>query len=118
MSRKMQMATPPPFKAPTRPVPVLPGVAPAGGHGDLASSGILAVHRSSDLPAAAQTFLSRLVELGLVDTAAAWRFLDQNARSLGEYSGPSILANALVRGHLLTEYQADRVLAGTTHGLV
>jgi response regulator RpfG family c-di-GMP phosphodiesterase/serine/threonine protein kinase len=70
------------------------------------------------LPAAAEAFLDRLIHLQLMCPASAKCFLKENAEQVREYIGPSILANALVQGGFLTQYQADRVLAGATHGLV
>ena len=73
---------------------------------------------ASNLPAAAQSFLDRLVDLKLVVPTSVNGFLKQNADRAREYVGPSILGSALVQAGLLTQYQIDRVLAGTTHGLV
>src|SRR5438128_10860255 len=70
------------------------------------------------LPAAARSFLDRLIRLQLVCPASAKGFLRENAERISEYVGPSVLGNALVQAGLLTPYQADRVMTGSTHGLV
>jgi response regulator RpfG family c-di-GMP phosphodiesterase len=70
------------------------------------------------LPSAARAFLDRLLELRLVNPCSIEEFLKQASGSFSEWSNPEALGNALVGASLLTPYQLDRVLAGTTHGLV
>src|SRR5439155_2496587 len=41
-----------------------------------------------------------------------------NSAHQAEYSDPLALGRALVKANLLTQYQLDRILAGTTHGLI
>lgn len=73
---------------------------------------------SADLPAPARGFLDQLLRLQLLSDAIALDFLQRHADHLPAYATAEILANALVQDGLLTNYQMDRVLAGTTHGLV
>src|SRR5262249_3280584 len=63
-------------------------------------------------------FFDRLLQLQLVADAAALDFLNRHAEHLGAYATEEVLAHALVEDGLLTNYQLDRVRAGTTHGLV
>ncbi len=70
------------------------------------------------LAPAPKVFLDRLVSLRLVDAPAVVGFLTDNASRLGELRGEEKLAQALMQAGLLTGYQVERVLAGTTHGLV
>ena len=66
----------------------------------------------------ARMFLERLIKLQLFSSAAAEKFLEQTSDHLPEFSTPEMLGGALVQSNLLTEYQLDRALAGTTHGLI
>ena len=70
------------------------------------------------LPAPAQAFLDHLVRLNLVSPSMAGQFLSTNSGRLGELKGAESVGEALIQSSLLTSYQLDRVLAGTTHGLV
>src|SRR5438132_8524298 len=63
-------------------------------------------------------FLERVLRIQLIAPALAQRFLSQNTSRLPEYSDPLALGRALVQADLLTQYQLDRVLAGTVHGLI
>jgi response regulator RpfG family c-di-GMP phosphodiesterase/serine/threonine protein kinase len=74
--------------------------------------------RPIGLPASARAFLDRPLKLQLIADKAADRFLEQAAGHLAEYTTPELLGGALIQAGLLTSYQLDRVLAGTTHGLV
>jgi response regulator RpfG family c-di-GMP phosphodiesterase len=71
-----------------------------------------------ELSPGAQEFLECLVRLQLLSAVDARRFLDRIADHLSEYADGEMLGNALVQAGLITAYQLDRVLAGTTHGLV
>ena len=63
-------------------------------------------------------FLERILRIQLIVPALAQRFLTQNASHLPEYSDPLSLGRSLVQADLLTQYQLDRILAGTLHGLI
>jgi response regulator RpfG family c-di-GMP phosphodiesterase len=66
----------------------------------------------------ARTLLEIVSRLGLLASRSAERFFSENADRLLEYTSASGFGQALVEAGLLTQYQLDRVLAGTTHGLV
>jgi response regulator RpfG family c-di-GMP phosphodiesterase/tRNA A-37 threonylcarbamoyl transferase component Bud32 len=65
-----------------------------------------------------RAFLDQLLQLQLLSAAAVDAFLMQSAAHLADYTSPELLGCALVQAGLLTDYQLDRVQAGTTHGLV
>ena len=67
---------------------------------------------------AARTFLDRLCQEQILSEAAAHNFLEHAAELLGEYTTDEMLGNALVQAGHLTNYQLDRIMAGTTHGLI
>jgi serine/threonine protein kinase len=71
-----------------------------------------------DLPSPGCAFLEGLVSTRLLIPSAVARFLEQNADRLARYTSAEFLADELIRAGLLTQYQADRVMAGTTQGLV
>jgi response regulator RpfG family c-di-GMP phosphodiesterase/tRNA A-37 threonylcarbamoyl transferase component Bud32 len=71
-----------------------------------------------DLPPASQHFLEQLLEIQLLSPSLAEGFLEQTGERLAEFTSAESLGHALVRAGLLTTYQLDRMLAGTTHGLV
>ncbi len=70
------------------------------------------------LHADVRTFLAQLVQLSLLSADTVDRFLSEREDRLGEYGTGVQIGQALVQAGLLTSYQLDRVLAGTTHGLV
>jgi response regulator RpfG family c-di-GMP phosphodiesterase/serine/threonine protein kinase len=70
------------------------------------------------LPPAARAFLDRLLEQQLVNLSSVGQFLAQAGEALPEYTNAEALGNALVEASLLTPYQVERVLAGSTHGLI
>jgi serine/threonine protein kinase len=70
------------------------------------------------LPPDAREFLDGLVALGLIDAAAVAPFAQVHRDRLRELTDPDALDRALARTGLVTEYQLDRIRAGTTHGLV
>ena len=72
----------------------------------------------ADLPPEARAFLDRLLRIQIVTTASADRFLERHADHLAAYTSEEMLGEALVQDAVLTSYQMNRVLAGTTHGLV
>jgi response regulator RpfG family c-di-GMP phosphodiesterase len=71
-----------------------------------------------ELPPASRTFLDRVVDLRLLSPSAVGRFLQDAGSAATAVDTPDALGQALVRAGLLTDYQLDRVIAGTTHGLV
>jgi hypothetical protein len=75
------------------------------------------VNLEHQLPSATRAFLDRLVQLQLLAADSVKLFLEQMAPHLASYANPELLGDALVNAGLLTHYQVDRVLAGTTHGL-
>jgi response regulator RpfG family c-di-GMP phosphodiesterase/serine/threonine protein kinase len=70
------------------------------------------------LSAEARALLETVSRLGLLAPGSAERFFSNHADRLAEYATASRFGQALVQAGLLTQYQLDRVLAGTTHGLV
>ncbi len=72
----------------------------------------------TSLHADARTFLSKIVQLSLLPANTIEQFLSQRENRLGEYQNGVQMGQALVQAGLLTSYQLDRVLAGSTHGLV
>jgi len=63
-------------------------------------------------------FLVQLIRLNLISSASVDGFLARNNIQLSECASAEAMGRALVRAGLLTSYQLDRVLAGTTHGLL
>src|SRR5207244_902451 len=63
-------------------------------------------------------FLEQLVQLQLLDPPSVREFLQKYRDRLSDLGDPGVLGEALVQVGLLTEYQLNRVQAGTTHGLV
>jgi len=66
----------------------------------------------------ARNFLNRLVRMHLLSTCDLQSFLDRTAADLPDLSTEDGVGRALVEAGLMTRYQLDRILAGTTHGLV
>jgi response regulator RpfG family c-di-GMP phosphodiesterase len=62
--------------------------------------------------------LDGALALGLIAPGALKRFLEENAEHLGEYTTAEALGSACVEAGVLTAYQLDRLLAGTTYGLI
>ncbi len=73
---------------------------------------------SASLHADARSFLNKLVRLSLVTPDGVDLFLSEREDRLAEYPTGVHIGQALVQAGILTNYQLDRVLAGTTHGLV
>jgi response regulator RpfG family c-di-GMP phosphodiesterase/tRNA A-37 threonylcarbamoyl transferase component Bud32 len=73
---------------------------------------------SMNLPEPASAFLTEALELQLLSPAQVERFLTAAGPHLNDYATAELLGSALVQAGLLTIYQVDRMLAGTTHGLV
>jgi response regulator RpfG family c-di-GMP phosphodiesterase/tRNA A-37 threonylcarbamoyl transferase component Bud32 len=70
------------------------------------------------LPTAGKSFLNELVRLQLLGKSAAGLFLREHAAHLADFTDEDALGTALVQAGLLTSYQLDRVIAGSTHGLM
>jgi response regulator RpfG family c-di-GMP phosphodiesterase/serine/threonine protein kinase len=66
----------------------------------------------------AREFLDRLIEKQLLDAGSVEHFLERAVQALPEYTRAESLGKALIEAGLLTQYQLDRILAGTTHGLI
>jgi response regulator RpfG family c-di-GMP phosphodiesterase/serine/threonine protein kinase len=65
-----------------------------------------------------RTFLDRLLQRSILESDAALLFLEERNDRLEEYDSVERLGKALAHAGLLTDYQLDRVLAGTHYGLV
>jgi response regulator RpfG family c-di-GMP phosphodiesterase len=72
----------------------------------------------AELNAPVRAFVNELVALELISPAAVEQFLEKNAGHLEEFDEPRALGSAFVEAGLLTPYQLDRLVAGTTHGLI
>jgi response regulator RpfG family c-di-GMP phosphodiesterase/tRNA A-37 threonylcarbamoyl transferase component Bud32 len=72
----------------------------------------------SYLHADAHAFLDKIVHLGLLPCEVVDRFLSEREDRVAGYSTDIQIGQALVQAGLLTTYQLERVLAGSTHGLV
>src|SRR5579871_99889 len=70
------------------------------------------------LTPAARDFLDRLLEQQLLNSDSVVQFLERMRDGLSQYAEVESLGQALVEAGLLTAYQLDRILAGTTHGLI
>lgn len=65
-----------------------------------------------------RAFLDQLIELQLLTALQVEHFLGQGRGPFPGTDPPRAVGEALVQAGLLTRYQLERVLAGTTHGLV
>ncbi|HMC64264.1 MAG TPA: protein kinase [Gemmataceae bacterium] len=72
----------------------------------------------AQLPPTGQSFLDNLLKLNLLLPSDATAFLKQSADRLAECVDEETLGNALVQAGCLTSYQFQRIMAGTTHGLI
>jgi response regulator RpfG family c-di-GMP phosphodiesterase/serine/threonine protein kinase len=70
------------------------------------------------LPTRAREFLYRLIDQQLLNPSSVGQFLKQAGPSLSRCTNAESLGHALVEARLLTQYQLDRITAGTTHGLL
>lgn len=70
------------------------------------------------LPPFVHAFLNNLLEQQFLDLSSVEQFLARAGDALAHYTDAEALGNALVEAGLLTRYQLDRILAGTTHGLI
>jgi response regulator RpfG family c-di-GMP phosphodiesterase len=62
--------------------------------------------------------LDKLLDLRLLAPSCLDRFLAERQDHLDDFNTDERIGQALVQAGLITEYQYDRVMAGTTHGLV
>ena len=67
---------------------------------------------------AVHAFLDHLLKLQLLSSSFSDQLLRQSGAQMSDIENEEQLGRALVQAGLLTEYQLDRVLVGTTHGLV
>src|SRR5262245_33277859 len=74
--------------------------------------------QSRSLLPACTAFLSQLVKSQLMTQASVEPFLQFHADRLAEFNTTEKLGRALISAGLLTKYQVERVLAGSSHGLV
>jgi response regulator RpfG family c-di-GMP phosphodiesterase/serine/threonine protein kinase len=70
------------------------------------------------LPEPGRNFLTELLRLQLLGGTAAGIFLREAADLVPEFDDPTVVGKALVQSGHLTPYQFERIMAGTTHGLV
>jgi response regulator RpfG family c-di-GMP phosphodiesterase len=66
----------------------------------------------------AGALLDKLLELRLLQPSGLDNFLAQRQDTFDEIDTDERMGQALVQAGLITDYQLDRVMAGTTHGLV
>lgn len=71
-----------------------------------------------ELPPAGHAFLQKLARLRLLRPDEVSRFVSEHRPQVQNFVNAEEVGNALIKAELLTNYQLDRVLAGTTHGLV
>jgi response regulator RpfG family c-di-GMP phosphodiesterase/serine/threonine protein kinase len=99
---------------PQRPEDIDKAVATSRGSG----SGILALPEIPGLPASGRAFLDKLVKVQVVEKSAIGLFLRNSSEQISEFSTPEAIGNALHQAGILTDYQLDRVLSGSTHGMI
>lgn len=73
---------------------------------------------ASVLKPAVSAFLDHLLKLQLLSASFSERFLRNSGSRICDIENEEQLGRALVQAGILTEYQLDRVMVGTTHGLV
>ncbi len=74
--------------------------------------------KAEKLPLRSHAFLDNLLRLNLVGPHSVAQFLNTNAERLSQFDSAEVFGDALVQTGMLTQYQLDRIMAGTTHGLV
>jgi serine/threonine protein kinase len=74
--------------------------------------------QAPQLPPVGSAFLAKLLRMNLVSQSLADHFLQSHATALATLDGAQVLGEALVEADLLTRYQFERIMAGTTYGLV
>src|SRR5262249_13377245 len=70
------------------------------------------------LPPVGRAFLDGLLRLRIVTAETIGKFYQEHAAHLAAYDSAEALGQELIEARLLTQYQFERVMAGTTHGLV
>ena len=70
------------------------------------------------LQPAVHAFLDHLLKLQLLSASFSESFMRHSGAQIADIENEEQLGRALVQAGLLTDYQLDRVLVGTTHGLV
>ncbi|HMC65423.1 MAG TPA: serine/threonine-protein kinase [Gemmataceae bacterium] len=70
------------------------------------------------LPPSGRAFIDSLIRNQLLSTEQALGFLRNNVERLETYSSAESLGKAMVKAGLLTNYQLERIMSGTTHGLI
>lgn len=70
------------------------------------------------LPTVARDYLEHLLRLELLSPTEVTAFLQRHTERLDQLSSADQLNSELIGVKLLTPYQADRIVAGTTHGLI
>ncbi len=71
-----------------------------------------------NLPPSGRAFIDNLIRNQLLTADLANSFLGKNVERLATYTSAEVLGSALVEARLLTPYQFERIMAGTTHGLI
>lgn len=70
------------------------------------------------LPPSGRAFLSNLIHIQMLDRSQVGMFLQTVGERAGEFANAEVIGSALLNAGLLTNYQLDRALSGTTHGMV
>ena len=78
------------------------------------------IHSSGieQLPPVGRAFMENLLRSNLLSASVAEGFLETNAQRLPECDSAAALGEFLIQAGFLTQYQFDRIMAGTTYGLV
>jgi hypothetical protein len=74
--------------------------------------------QGNSLPTPARAFLDKLLDLQLISPDSKKSFLKENSERLPTYTCADAVGRTLIANGVLTQYQLDRVFAGTFHGLV
>ncbi|MFN4259491.1 MAG: protein kinase domain-containing protein [Gemmataceae bacterium] len=83
-----------------------------------AEEGVPSLAEYVTLPRPGRKFLQELIQLQLLGRSSAGHFLRQALDHLEEFTDTETLGAALVEAGLLTSYQLNCVLSGSTHGLI
>jgi cyclic di-GMP phosphodiesterase len=73
---------------------------------------------SPQLNADARSFLHKIIDLGLLSANVVDAFLSEREDRLAEYTSGTQIGQALVQAGLLSNYQLECILTGSTQGLV
>src|SRR4051812_48895677 len=71
-----------------------------------------------ELPDAGRDFLAQLLQLQLLEPTEVRHFLELTKDQHAQFADPAAVGERLVEEESLSSYQLERVLAGSTHGLV